>query len=334
MEPPEKILKIDDNELKEILLNMQSTFHSKLKSIEEKIEGVSSKYHLLEKKIEDIITNIKESALKVSSPRFSDVSSDACSPKFMSLNHEDAYPNGSWLGDPNNSNLRVRCHISPLELETINNSCPTAEKMALTLLDHLFDRETQARSNISGTGKHGKEQLDPLKIYGIKCHVMHMFGVNHKEWLRIKQNIDSKCRFAFRRKRKGLPLNVKGCRDRTSQISHINSANLSQTNGESQSDANLLETVQDQNMLIAKTETPIVEYFQELGQIIPLKLETDGYSITFSEGIATQIIHTEHGDIQVIQGTEEQLEQLKQSRNIEILSETDMLPESILDVTQ
>ncbi|GFV33788.1 protein BANP [Trichonephila clavipes] len=331
MEPPQKILKIDDNELKDILLNMQSSFQNKLKSIEEKIEGVSSKYHLLEKKIEAILTNIKESTLKVSSPRLS-VPNDACSPKFMSLNHEDAYPNGSWLGDPNDTNLRVRCHISPLELETINNSCPTAEKMALTLLDYLFDRETQARSNISGTGKHGKEQLDPLKLYGIKCHVMHMFGINHKEWLRMKQNIDSKCRFAFRRKRKGLPLTFKGFKDRTSQMSHISSTNLSLVNGESQCDTNLLEDVQDQNMLITKTESPIVEYFQELGQIIPLKLESDGYSITFSEGIAAQIIHTEHGDIQVIQGTEEQLEQLKQNHNIEILSESDMLPDSILDM--
>lgn len=43
------------------------------------------------------------------------------------------------------------------------------EKMSLALLDHLFDRETQAISNISGTGKHGKRQLNPILIYGIKC---------------------------------------------------------------------------------------------------------------------------------------------------------------------
>lgn len=44
--------------------------------------------------------------------------------------------------------------------------------MALTLLDHLFDRETQARSNISGSGKHKKQQLDPLMIYGIRCELL------------------------------------------------------------------------------------------------------------------------------------------------------------------
>ncbi|XP_055943121.1 protein BANP-like [Argiope bruennichi] len=331
MEPPEKLLKIDDSELKEMLLNMQSSFHSKLKSIEEKIEGVGSKYHMLERKIEDIINNIKESALKVTNPKFSNIPSDACVPKFMSANCEEAYPDGSWLGDPNNSDLRVRCSINPVDLEIINNTCPTAEKMALTLLDHLFDRETQARSNISGTGKHGKEQLDPLKIYGIKCHVMYMFGISHKEWLRIRQNIDSKCRFAFRRKQKGLPLTVKGSKDRSL---HANRTNSLQTNGESQSNSNLID--QAQSMIIAKTEPPIVEYLQEheLAEIIPLKLEPDGYSITFAEGIATQIIHTEHGDIQVIQGTEEQLEQLKQNHNIEILSQADILTDSVLDVTQ
>lgn len=41
--------------------------------------------------------------------------------------------------------------------------------MSLTLLDYLFDREVQACSNISGSGKHGKKKLDPHKIYGIKC---------------------------------------------------------------------------------------------------------------------------------------------------------------------
>ncbi|XP_077502762.1 protein BANP-like [Amblyomma americanum] len=81
--------------------------------------------------------------------------------------------------------------------------------MALTLLDHLFDRETQARSNISGSGKHKKQQLDPLMIYGIRCHLRHVFEVTNSDWDRIKLNIDSKCRTAFRRKKKGLPLNPK-----------------------------------------------------------------------------------------------------------------------------
>lgn len=51
----------------------------------------------------------------------------------------------------------------------ITTNCRTAEKMALTLLDYLFHREVQALSNLSGQGKHGKKQLDPLMIYGIRC---------------------------------------------------------------------------------------------------------------------------------------------------------------------
>ena len=107
--------------------------------------------------------------------------------------------------------------------------------MALMLLDYLFDRDMQATSNLSGHGQHKKLQLDPLFIYGIKCnediyitffhnkircntleyncfsiaHVMHCFQTTEAEWDRIKLNIDSKCRAAFRRKKRGLPLYVK-----------------------------------------------------------------------------------------------------------------------------
>ena len=79
------------------------------------------------------------------------------------------YPAGVWLGDENNPELRVRVSITPSDLLHIHSNCRTPEKMALTLLDYLFDRDTQAISNLSGTGKHGKKQLDPLKIYGIRC---------------------------------------------------------------------------------------------------------------------------------------------------------------------
>lgn len=79
------------------------------------------------------------------------------------------YPNGTWLGDENNPEMRVRCAIIPSDMLHISANCRTAEKMALTLLDYLFHREVQAVSNLSGQGKHGKKQLDPLTIYGIRC---------------------------------------------------------------------------------------------------------------------------------------------------------------------
>lgn len=63
------------------------------------------------------------------------------------------------------------------DLLHIHSNCRTPEKMALTMLDYLFDRETQATSNLSGMGKYGKKQLDPLMIYGIRCKYKYWFGI-------------------------------------------------------------------------------------------------------------------------------------------------------------
>uniref|UniRef100_A0A8C4FG65 Protein BANP n=1 Tax=Dicentrarchus labrax TaxID=13489 RepID=A0A8C4FG65_DICLA len=133
----------------------------------------------------------------------------------ITLNSEDDYPGGTWLGDENNPEMRVRCPVSPADMLHITTNCRTAEKMALTLLDYLFHREIQAMSNLSGQGKHGKKQLDPLMIYGIRCHLFHKFGITESDWYRIKQSIDSKCRTAWRRKQRGQSLAVKSFSKRT-----------------------------------------------------------------------------------------------------------------------
>ncbi|KAG7267568.1 hypothetical protein CRUP_005988 [Coryphaenoides rupestris] len=99
---------------------------------------------------------------------------------------------GTWLGDDSNLEMRVRCPISAADMLHVTTNCRTAEKMALTLLDYLFHREIQAMSNLSGQGKHGKKQLDPLMIYGIRCHLFYKFGIGESDWYRIKQSIDSK----------------------------------------------------------------------------------------------------------------------------------------------
>ncbi|KAG9281104.1 protein BANP isoform X1 [Astyanax mexicanus] len=127
----------------------------------------------------------------------------------ITLNSEEDYPTGTWLGDENNPEMRVRCPVSPADMLHISSNCRTPEKMALTLLDYLFHREVQAVSNLSGQGKHGKKQLDPLMIYGIRCHLFHKFTITESDWYRIKQSIDSKCRTAWRRKQRGQSLAVK-----------------------------------------------------------------------------------------------------------------------------
>ncbi|XP_054632769.1 protein BANP isoform X2 [Dunckerocampus dactyliophorus] len=137
----------------------------------------------------------------------------------ITLNSEDDYPGGTWLGDETNPEMRVRCPVSPADMLHISSNCRTAEKMALTLLDYLFHREVQAMSNLSGQGKHGKKQLDPLMIYGIRCHLFHKFDISESDWYRIKQSIDSKCRTAWRRKQRGQSLAVKSFSKRTPRVS-------------------------------------------------------------------------------------------------------------------
>ncbi|KAM6960948.1 protein BANP isoform 2-T2 [Aplochiton taeniatus] len=127
----------------------------------------------------------------------------------ITLNSEEDFPGGTWLGDETNLEMRVRSPVSPGDMLHITTNCRTAEKMALTLLDYLFHREVQAMSNLSGQGKHGKRQLDPLMIYGIRCHLFYKFGITESDWYRIKQSIDSKCRTAWRRKQRGQSLAVK-----------------------------------------------------------------------------------------------------------------------------
>ena len=52
----------------------------------------------------------------------------------------------------------------------------------------------------------------PILITG---HLISKFGITEADWHRIKQNIDSKCRTAFRRKQRGMPLTVKAFRGKS-----------------------------------------------------------------------------------------------------------------------
>ena len=51
--------------------------------------------------------------------------------------------------------------------------------------------------------------------YYISGHLIHRFGISEADWHRIKQNMDSKCRTAFRRKQRGMPLTVKAFRGKS-----------------------------------------------------------------------------------------------------------------------
>lgn len=210
----------------------------------------------------------------------------------ITLNSEEDFPHGTWLGDESNVEMRVRCGITASDLLHIHSNCRTPEKMALTLLDYLFDRETQALSNLSGMGKHGKKQLDPLMIYGIRCHLIHRFAITENDWHRIKQNIDSKCRTAFRRRQKGMPLTVKAFR------------------GKGCSGFNPLMG----DMMNSDEEEDSLQIQSEDGHDVYLQGDLDG-----SHGITMHSDGTLHGEVQILHATAEQISQLQQAHHIQIL---------------
>ena len=128
------------------------------------------------------------------------------SSQIIRLNDESDHPEGSWLGNPALREARVRVPIRSYELDNINITNTAPEKMALALLDHLFSRDTLAESNLTGKGKHKKKQLDPLYIFGIYCHLQYIFNIDENDWVKIRNNMDAKCRFLWTRKSKGLSL--------------------------------------------------------------------------------------------------------------------------------
>ncbi|PNF32055.1 hypothetical protein B7P43_G05741 [Cryptotermes secundus] len=208
----------------------------------------------------------------------------------ITLNNKTDFPEGSWLGDENNPEARVRCAITPSNLLHINTFCQTPEKMAVTLLDYLFPREVLAVSNLSGKGKHRKRQLDPLMIYGIRCHLLYKFNITERDWYRIKQNMDSKCRTAWKKKVRGLPLGgIKG----------------SNQNDGSSHQLHQIISEDGESLIVA----------------------ADSYVGDDSvEALEAQVIHTSQGDIKVLHATPEQLVRLQETHHIQVLSEDQILP--------
>eukprot|EP00920_Eleutheroschizon_duboscqi_P032132 GHVT01077495.1.p1 GENE.GHVT01077495.1~~GHVT01077495.1.p1 ORF type:complete len:335 (-),score=8.01 GHVT01077495.1:1135-2100(-) len=236
----------------------------------------------------------------------------------ITLNTEEDFPSGSWLGDEGNPEMRVRVPITPSDLLHIHSNCRTPEKMALTMLDYLFDRDTQAASNLSGMGKHGKRQLDPLMIYGIRCHLIHRFSIAEQDWHRIKQNIDSKCRTAYRRKMRGMPLTVKAFRGK-SPGTYVN---ISGRNYSVDSDGNAFQHDLSDDSLGGDDSSLHIQ--DEVS--IP-----GGGIIT---GAAAEIIQSSNGQIQVLHATPEQVAQLQQAHQIQILDGNQVMVSRFIDGSQ
>ncbi|TRZ02519.1 hypothetical protein DNTS_026574 [Danionella cerebrum] len=214
----------------------------------------------------------------------------------ITLNSEEDFPSGTWLGDENNAEMRVRCPVSPADMLHISTNCRTAEKMALTLLDYLFHRETQAVSNLSGQGKHGKKQLDPLMIYGIRCHLFHKFTISESDWYRIKQSIDSKCRTAWRRKQRGQSLAVKSFSRRTP-------ASQSSSDGVSAAETSAIETSTQQALHYALTGTSQQVQIHRIGEDGQVQVIPQGHLhiAQVPQGEQVQITQDSEGNLQIHQ---------------------------------
>lgn len=201
------------NLAKHLLVNIAHAVCSRLDVIDDQLEGICESTKCLEDQLHELVGAQQQTCLKHRSSSLSarkqrkkeSESMNSPAVNVIHLNKEEDIPDGSWLGDENNPCKRVRVCISPRQLERINLSCTSAIKMALLLLDYLVDRNTQAVSNVNGTGKLGKHRLDPLVMYGIYCHLEHRFRITTKDWKRIQVHIDSKCRSAYRSKSRGLP---------------------------------------------------------------------------------------------------------------------------------
>ncbi|KAL3185193.1 hypothetical protein MRX96_031069 [Rhipicephalus microplus] len=256
------------------LAELQAEVMERLEGISNKLSAVETRYSNLGDKIHSLTTMLQTPASAGSSASTPSSETRASMPACASSpagGTVDDYPNGSWLGNPVDLDMRVRVPISPADLENLNRTCTTPEKMALTLLDFLFDREVQASSNISGTGRYGKQQLDPLRIFAIKCH-LHSGA-----------------------KSRGMSLSVKAFRDRGVYPSTV-------------SNSSRAEDPTEQLSLLSE------EALRDIASLQP------------------QIIHTEHGDIQVVQATVEQLAQMEQNSQIHILASTEVL--SAADIEQ
>uniref|UniRef100_A0A8C1JDL1 Protein BANP n=1 Tax=Cyprinus carpio TaxID=7962 RepID=A0A8C1JDL1_CYPCA len=214
----------------------------------------------------------------------------------ITLNSEEDYPAGTWLGDENNPEMRVRCPVSPADMLHISTNCRTAEKMALTLLDYLFHREVQAVSNLSGQGKHGKKQLDPLMIYGIRCHLFHKFTITESDWYRIKQSIDSKCRTAWRRKQRGQSLAVKSFSRRTP-------ASQNSPDGVSAAETSAIETSTQQALHYALAGAAQQVQIHRIGEDGQVQVIPQGHLhiAQVPQGEQVQITQDSEGNLQIHQ---------------------------------
>ncbi|CAL1301728.1 unnamed protein product [Larinioides sclopetarius] len=108
----------------DFLINFSKEITKKLDTIERQVDVLSENYDNIGKRVDDLSMTVSKQietlgAIAVNGDHvLSENGAVPVSSKvtFITLNREEDYPNGTWLGDPDNPERRVRCHITPTVL--------------------------------------------------------------------------------------------------------------------------------------------------------------------------------------------------------------------------
>lgn len=104
----------------------------------------------------------------------------------------------------------------------------------------MFDITDMLAINVTG------EKMLLLNFFCvvISGHMIYKFSITDDTWHRIKLSLDSKCRTAFRRKRKGLPLQKRKAQ------SEITAINIASNQGSSESFEDLSYLIENAEVCI------------------------------------------------------------------------------------
>ncbi|GFR82609.1 protein BANP [Elysia marginata] len=301
-----------DNSLKQILFNINKAICLRLDSMDAKIDLLTVRTKSLEDKMDQLMTwsrsvsantglaatASRKGAVIVGLPQTktepgesngemssleNPISNLGPNVTLITLNTEEDFPNGTWLGDEHNPEMRVRVPITPSFFRRQRN--PHLTFFCLT--DFLHSEKEKPRPAVSAK----YYQLQEVNT----GHLIHRFGITESDWHRIKQNIDSKCRTAWRRRQRGMPLTVKAFRGKAPP-SYVNiGSHMADLSGASDEDS----------------------MSQEDGE---LHIHQHASEADIQAALAMQGEGLQAGEIQILHATPEQISQLQHAQHIQILS--------------
>ncbi|WAR13528.1 BANP-like protein [Mya arenaria] len=140
-----------DASVKQILFNINKAICMRLDNIESCLNGLSNRQREIEQKVDTICSIMKQNSAESgdgNGPLGSIDSIAGLGPNvtLITLNSEEDYPYGSWMGDENNVEMRVRCPITPRYEEEYNQ-------------DVYLQGDLDGTGLVTGEGLHGEVQI-------------------------------------------------------------------------------------------------------------------------------------------------------------------------------